>query len=102
MGPEMMRRFSEPAVAASVAAGLTPSEISRSHHEFYVFTVGCALTRSTFRDDEGIADHTRADLLELPHLSEHWENLVDGRAHHDLFAHGIGTLIASWDPDVRR
>jgi hypothetical protein len=46
MGPNITRRFSEPAVAASLAAGLTPRELTECHLELFVFTVGSALTKA--------------------------------------------------------
>jgi AcrR family transcriptional regulator len=102
MGPQMMRRFSEPAVAASIAAGFTPTEISESHHELYVFTVGCALTRTGFRHGINSAAISNLDPLDIPRLSEHWEDLTDDRSDHNLFLHGIRTLIASWDPESQK
>ncbi len=70
MGPQMMRRFSEAVVAASVAAGFTPIEIARSHRELYVFTVGCALTHTTFGDGVSPSAIGSLDPVDFPSLSE--------------------------------
>ena len=55
MCPNMMHRFSEPAVAASFAAGLTPRQITECHRELFVFTVGCALTQNLIVTGPGTA-----------------------------------------------
>lgn len=46
MVESMMRRFSEPAVAASIAAGLTPQQVSSCYRELYAYTLGCAFRKA--------------------------------------------------------
>ena len=48
MGFQMVRHFSELAVAASSAAGLSRKEVSGCHRELYAFTIGRALTETPF------------------------------------------------------
>ena len=99
MGPKMMRRFSEPAVAASLAAGLSPRQITECHRELFVFTVGCALTQSVIVDAPGTAAIEALKADEFPVIVEHREALMDDdHSDHAMFVHGLRTLIASWDP----
>jgi AcrR family transcriptional regulator len=100
LGPEMTRRFSEPTVAASIAAGLTPQQVSGCHREFYVYTVGCALTRTTFNDHSAPASMASLAPTDHPALTRHRDSLRDNRSDRDMFLHGIRTLIQSWDPET--
>src|SRR5277367_3500262 len=99
MGPNMMRRFSEPAVNASLAGGLTPRQIMKCHFELFVFTVGCALaqTRMVFASGSAAVEALGAD--DSPGIVAHRRALLDVE-HSDrgMFLHGLRTLIASWDP----
>jgi hypothetical protein len=103
MGPNMMRRFSEPAVKASVAAGLTPRQIMECHRELFVFTVGCALaqTRMVFASGSAAVEALGAD--DSPVIVAHRRALLDvEHSDHGMFVHGLRTLIASWDPAEAR
>jgi AcrR family transcriptional regulator len=102
LGPEMMRRFAEPAVAASIAAGLTPEQVSACQREFYVYTVGSALTRNTFSGDPGPESMATLDATHHPVLTRHRESLRDSRSDREMFVHGIRTLIKSWDPQYSK
>ncbi len=101
MGPNMTRRFSEPAVVASLAAGLTPDQVTECHRELYVFTVGCALTQSVIVDELGTAAIEALEAADSPVIVEHREALMAAdHSDHTLFVHGLRTLIASWDPSI--
>jgi AcrR family transcriptional regulator len=105
MGPNMMRRFSEPAVKSSVAAGLTPPQIMQCHFELFVFTVGCALAQSRMHFASGTAAVEALDADDSPAIVAHRKALMDvEHSDHRMFIHGLRTLIASWDPaeDVGR
>ena len=99
MGPNMMRRFSEPAVKASVAAGLTPRQIMQCHFELFVFTVGCALAQTRMAFASGSAAVEALEAEDSPVIVAHRRALMDvEHSDHGMFVHGIRTLIASWDP----
>ena len=99
MGPNMMRRFSEPAVKASVAAGLTPRQIMECHRELFVFTVGCALAQTRIVFASGSAAVEALGIDDAPVIVAHRRALMDVEySDHGVFVHGLRTLIASWDP----
>ena len=99
MGPNMMRRFSEPAVKASVAAGLTPRQIMECHLELFMFTVGCALAQTRIHTASGSAAVEALGADDSPVIVAHRRALMDvEHSDHGMFVHGLRTLIASWAP----
>jgi AcrR family transcriptional regulator len=101
LGPTMMQRFAEPAVAASLAAGFAPEHISTAHRELFSFTVGCALTRTTFADGAASAARSGIDTRHSPTLASHLDELRSDRSDKEIFQHGVRAIIASWQPDQR-
>jgi AcrR family transcriptional regulator len=101
LGPEMMRRFSEPALAASLAAGLTLDEMIRSHRTFYMFTVGCALTSDTYDVVHGRGALDDLDPDQTPVLAASRGQM--GVEHHprDDYLRGLRALIAAATPAPR-
>jgi AcrR family transcriptional regulator len=98
LGLEMMSRFAEPALAASLAAGLTLDEMIRSHRTFYMFTVGCALTRDTYDvvRDRGALDELDPGLT--PVLAASRDRIeVEHEPRHD-YVRGLRALIAAAEP----
>ena len=100
LGTEMTSRFAEPALAASLAAGLTPTQMGECHLELYMFTLGCALTHLA-DDTEGMAALAAVEAQDAPLIADYLEQLEDRRPEPELFLRGIRTLIASWDPATR-
>jgi AcrR family transcriptional regulator len=101
LGTEMTRRFAEPALAASLLAGLTPAQMGECHLELYMFTLGCALLHLADDTEEGMAALAAVDAHDAPLIADHLEQLEDRRPEPEPFLHGIRTLIASWDPATR-
>jgi AcrR family transcriptional regulator len=101
LGTEMTRRFAEPALAASLAAGLTPTQMGECHLELYMFTLGCALLHLADDTEQGMAALAAVDAQDAPLIADHLEQLEDTRPEPEPFLHGIRTLIASWDPAMR-
>lgn len=102
LGPEMMRRFSEPALDESLAAGLTLSEMIRTHRGLYMFTVGCALTQSGYDSVGGRASLEGLDPATTPVLAGHAELIDEAYSGREVFLSGIRVLIAAADPDRRK
>ena len=99
MGPNMTRRFSEPAVKASLAAGLTPRQIMECHLELFMFTVGCALAQTRIHTASGSAAVEALEADDSPVIVAHRRALMEvEHSDHGMFVHGLRTLIASWDP----
>jgi AcrR family transcriptional regulator len=101
LGTEMTRRFAEPALAASLAAGLTPTQMGECHLELYMFTLGCALLHLADDTEDGMAALAAVDAQDAPLIADHLAQLEDSRPEPEPFLHGIRTLIASWDPATR-
>ena len=100
----MTSRFSEPALKTGLAAGLTPGQVMSAHRELYVYTVGCALTHGVIVPGEtAIASMESLPAEDFPVIVEHREALLTApHSDRDMFAHGLRTLIASWDPAALR
>lgn len=100
LGPTMMRRFAEPAVTASLAAGMQLPEVIRAHRVLYMFTVGCALTSSIYDALAGRRSLAALDPAEFPVLTSNMNDLIDPASNSDTFAEGLGHLIRALDPDA--
>ncbi len=98
LGPEMTRRFSEPALASSLAAGLSLDEMIQTHRGLWSFTVGCALTFETYDVRGGRAALDDLDPDQTPLLAEHREKITVDYAPHEVFLRGIRALIAAANP----
>jgi AcrR family transcriptional regulator len=101
LGPEMTRRFAEPAMAATLAAGMTPAELIESHLAFYMFTLGCALTQRSTDQSANIDALAAIDPKDSPLIAGHRDQLKDRRPEPVAFLRGIRALIAVWDPESR-
>ena len=69
-GPNMIRRFSEPMVAASLAAGLNAQKVVECHRELYVFAVGCALTHEMFGPTDALEAVDEGDFPAMASLHD--------------------------------
>jgi hypothetical protein len=98
LGPTMMGRFAEPTVTASLAAGMQLTEVVRAHRVLYMFTVGCALTSSTYDALSGRRSLAVLDPAEFPVLTRNRNDLIDPAPNSDTFAEGLGHLIRALDP----
>ena len=95
LGDVMMRRFSEPALASSLAAGLTLEEMIRTHRTLYTFTVGCALTYETYDVRCGRVALAALDPEQTPVLVAHRHRIAVDHLPRDDFLRGIRALIDS-------
>lgn len=98
LGSEMMRRFSEPALAASLAAGLTLDEMIETHRGLYTFTVGCALTHETYDVRRGRAVLETLDPDQTPLMAANRERITVEHVPRAVFLRGIRALIADAGP----
>lgn len=98
LGPEMMHRFSEPALAASLAAGLTLDEMIRSHRTFYMFTVGCALTSDTYDVVRGRGALAGLDPDRTPILAASRDRIGVAHQPREDYLRGLRALIAAAAP----
>ncbi len=98
LGPEMMRRFSEPALSSSLGAGFTLEEMVRTHRMLYTFTVGCALTHTTYDVRSGRAALAALDPEETPVLAAHRDRFAVARMPRDDFLRGLRALIGTAAP----
>jgi AcrR family transcriptional regulator len=102
LGPEMTRRFSEPAMASSLAAGLSVEEMIQTHRGLWSFTVGCALTFETYDIRRGRALLDDLDAEQTPVLAEHRDRIAVDHVPREVFLRGVRALIAAADPDGGR
>jgi AcrR family transcriptional regulator len=98
LGPEMTRRFSEPALASSLAAGLSLDQMIQTHRGLWSFTVGCALTVETYDVLGGRAALDDLDPNQTPLLTEHRERMTVDYVPREVFLRGIRALTAAADP----
>jgi AcrR family transcriptional regulator len=98
LGPQMMRRFSEPAVHASLATGMTFPEVVRAHRQLYMYTVGCALTSSSYDASAGRRALAVLDPAEFPVLTSHMNEFVDDASNAETFVEGLRHLTRALDP----
>jgi AcrR family transcriptional regulator len=98
LGEQMMRRFSEPAMAASLAAGMSAAEMAEAHRELYMFTTGCALTYASYDTRSGRTALAVLDPAEFPTISAHLHELADDAPIRRSFELGLDRLLASLDP----
>jgi AcrR family transcriptional regulator len=98
LGEQMMRRFSEPAMAASLAAGMTAAEMTEAHRELYMFTIGCAVTYSSYDTSTGRQALAVLDPAEFPTIAAHLHELADDSPISGSFSRGLHLLIAALDP----
>jgi hypothetical protein len=98
LGPEMMRRFAEPAMAESLAAGLRLEEMVAAHRGFWAFTVGCALTHEAHDARRGQAALDGLDPKRAPVLAAQRERMTADHIPHLVFLRGIRALIAAAAP----
>ncbi len=99
LGPEMTHRFSEPALASSLGAGLTLDEMIEIHRGLWSFTVGCALTFETYDVRAGDEAFEHLDPAQAPLIAEHRDRMTVEHVPRDVFLRGIRALIAASDPD---
>ena len=93
LGPEMTRRFSEPALTSSLAAGLTLEEMIQTHRGLWSFTVGCALTFESYDVRRGRETLDDLDPAQAPVLAAHRERITVDYAPREVFLRGIRALI---------
>jgi len=99
LGPEMMRRFSEPALASSLAAGLTLEEMIETHRGLYTFTVGCALTHETYDTERGREAMADLDAGATPLLAANREAIAVDHIPRQVFLRGVRALISAGRPE---
>lgn len=98
LGPEMMRRFSEPAMAESLAAGLSLEEMIEAHRGLWAFTVGCALTHQTYDVRQGRDALADLDPGQTPVMAAQRDRISLDHVPRVVFLQGIRALIAATDP----
>jgi AcrR family transcriptional regulator len=100
LGPEMMRRFSEPAVASSLDAGLSLDEMVRAHRVLFSFTVGCALTHEAYDASRARAVLDGLDPEATPVLAAQRHRFEGERMPRRDYLQGLRALIAAVDPST--
>jgi AcrR family transcriptional regulator len=98
LGEQMMRRFSEPAMAESLAAGMSATEAAEAHRELFMFTTGGALTYATYDTRAGRRAVAVLDPAEFPAITSHLHELTDDAPIRTSFHQGLGHLIAALAP----
>ena len=102
LGPVMMRRFAEPALAESVEAGLSLAEMVEVHRLLYMFTVGCALTHDSYDQVGGRAVLADLDPAATPALAAQAPLIDVELTHREVFDGGLAVLVAAHDPGRER
>ncbi|MEV8479510.1 TetR/AcrR family transcriptional regulator C-terminal domain-containing protein [Streptomyces sp. NPDC051173] len=102
LGPQLLARLVEPALADSIAAGMTPENAFRTYRRMYLLTLGSA-TFVDHRDPEATAVTTRTALAALdperfPVLTGHMDALLPGMTDHEVYYGALRELIAAARP----
>lgn len=99
-GPNMLARFSEPALRANLEAGMTPAQMIQTFHQMYLFTLGCSETHASY----SYSQQTRATIAALdpdkfPVLTAHMNVIVESvTERRNIFRAGLRNLIAAAEP----
>ncbi|MFJ6696152.1 TetR/AcrR family transcriptional regulator C-terminal domain-containing protein [Streptomyces sp. NPDC091272] len=106
LGPQLLARLTEPAVAANLARGMAPAEAMATYRRMYLLTLGCA----SFVDHRAPRDHaarTRAALAALdpeafPALTGHVREILPVLTDHEVFHSALRQLVAAAGPAAAR
>ncbi|MDJ0382732.1 TetR/AcrR family transcriptional regulator [Streptomyces sp. G-G2] len=103
LGRQLLARLVEPAIADSVAAGMTPAEAMTCYRRMYLLTLGSAAFVD-HRDPAGATAASRAALAALdparfPTLSGAVADVLPALTDHEVYYGALRQLIGAADPD---
>ncbi|MFB7976852.1 TetR/AcrR family transcriptional regulator [Streptomyces vinaceus] len=106
LGRQLLARLVEPALADSVAAGMTPAEAMTAYRRMYLLTLGCAAFVD-HRDPAGATAASRAALAaldpqEFPVLAGGLADVLPALTDHEVYHGALRQLIEANRPAVRR
>ncbi|MFD7626990.1 TetR/AcrR family transcriptional regulator [Streptomyces sp. NPDC059851] len=104
LGRRLLARLVEPALADSVAAGMTPAEAMTVYRRMYLLTLGCAAFVD-HRDPAGATAASRAALAaldpgEFPVLSAGLNEVLPALTGDDVYHGALRQLIDAARPDA--
>lgn len=104
LGRQLLARLVEPALADSVAAGMTPAEAMTAYRRMYLLTLGSAAFVD-HRDPEGATAASRAALAaldpeEFPVLSGGLADVLAPLTDHEVYHGALRQLIDAARPTV--
>ncbi|MCC3770888.1 TetR/AcrR family transcriptional regulator [Streptomyces sp. UNOC14_S4] len=102
LGPQLLARLVEPALADSIAAGMTPEEAFRTYRRMYLLTLGSA-TFVDHRNPRDTVTTTRTALAALdperfPVLTGNMEMILPGMSDHEVYRGALRQLIRAARP----
>jgi len=104
LGPNAMRRFIEPQLAANLAIGMSPEQMVRAYRRMYLFTLGCACFTDHSTPEAVVARTRRAiealPVQSFPVVTGNREAILSGVIDHEVFHGGLEQLIRAADPRV--
>ncbi len=104
LGPNAMRRFIEPQLAANLAIGMSPEQMVRAYRRMYLFTLGCACFTDHSTPEAVVARTRRAiealSVQSFPVVTGNREAILSGVIDHEVFHGGLEQLIRAADPRV--
>jgi AcrR family transcriptional regulator len=99
--PNMLARFAEPAMAASLRIGMTPEQALQTIRQLYLFTYGCSATHATYTARQARSVLAALDPDEFPVLTSNMDVIVTRTSERDVFTRGLRTLISAAEAAVR-
>lgn len=102
LGPRILKRLVEPALAANLAVGMTPRQMVEAYRRMYLFTLGAACFVDHI-DPDGAVTRSRTALAALdprhfPVLTGHMSAMLDAVVDHEVYRGGLRQLITAADP----
>jgi AcrR family transcriptional regulator len=93
--PNMLTRFAEPAMTATLRVGMTPEQALQAIRQLYLFTYGCGSTHAGYAARQARSLLAALEPDEFPALAGNINVIVSGPPERDVFTHGLRTLISA-------
>ncbi|MBB5120983.1 hypothetical protein AF335_19955 [Streptomyces eurocidicus] len=102
LGPQLLARLVEPALADNLAAGMTPEDAFRTYRRMYLLTLGSA-SFVDHRDPKATVVTTRSALAALdperfPVLTGHMDVILPAMTDHEVYYGALRQLIRAARP----
>jgi AcrR family transcriptional regulator len=93
--PNMLTRFAEPAMAATLRTGMTPEQAVQAIRQLYLFTYGCSSTHAAYTAGQARSVLAALEPDEFPALASNVDVIVRGTPERDVFTQGLRALISA-------
>lgn len=98
--PNILTRFAEPAMAATLGIGMAPEQALQTIRQLYLFTYGCSSTHAAYTARQARRVLAALEPDEFPALAGNLDVIVSGPPERDVFTQGLRSLISAADVTV--